>query len=448
MSNMTRTNFFLILLTGLVFISSNLYPVQVEITISKKIDRKIRITFLPFYNVSNNEAEVSTGDEIDSIVSFDIRNSGYFEQWPQTELPAKATSQSKDYKSLDYDFWLDYETEMVIKGAFQIQNDQITLELYCYDMATRSLFFSTAQSGKLSDLPYIVHTVTGKLIENVSGGRPSITTSKIAFIAQQGTEKNIFYIDYDGRNPIQVTNNNSLNLNPSWTRDGKGILFLSYFQTYPFVYLADLSARRLHPISQRPGLNAFPRMSPDGQKIAMTLSFNGNPEIYVTDASGNNPQRITYHEGVDTSPTWAPDNQRIAFVSDRSGTPQIYVINTTDQNAEPVRITYQGNYNTSPDWSPTPGSNILVYSSLYGGKNSEICLIDVETGNNRRVTTTLDSEDDPSWAPDGIHISYTLTQNYKSDIYFMDIRDCVSVRLTKGMGDCKSPSWGPEHIKE
>ncbi len=423
-------------LATILMLPPTLTAAQVEITIAKKIDRKIRITILPLYSPTSPNG--TTVRQIDSIIKFDLRNCGYFELWPKQQLPQNAMDKADNYTSLDYDFWLDYGTEMIVKGMIEQQSDTLSVQLWCFDMASRELLMRKTVSTQPSNLRFAIHTLTAQLIECVSGGRPAITTTKIAYVAQSGASKNIYYMDYDGYNTYSVTNNSSLNLNPCWTNDATGIIYVSYFQDYPFVYLKDLKTNSLQYISRKPGLNAFPRISPDGTKIALTLSFNGNPEIYVLDISGTVINRVTYNESVDTSPTWSPDGRKLAFVSDRSGTPQIYVVNY--QGGNPKRITYRGNYNTSPDWSPVTGSTIIVYASLYG-KNSELCIVDASTGNSRRITTTLESEEDPSWAPDGIHVSYTLTQNFKSDIYFMDIRDAKPVRLTHNSLSCNSSSW-------
>lgn len=428
----------------LTYVKTDLaFAKDVEITIEKTASRKIRLTLLPFVSSAPHSG---IEQEINNTAHFDLTHAGYFQIWPQEPLPADAVRRSEQYDSLDYDYWLDYGTEIVVKGMYAVNADSVTIELWSFDMATRELLLSQGISGSRAEVRTLVHSLTGMLIERFSSGRPAITLSKIAFVRQTGNTKNIFVMDYDGYNQRPVTSNASINIDPTWTPDGSGVVYMSYAEDYPFVYYENVYNQTMRVLSKRPGLNAFPAVSPDGKKIALTLSLNGNPEIYVLDFNGGIMNRVTFDPAVDTSPTWAPDNTRLAFVSDRSGTPQIYVVNS--RGGTPKRITYQGSYNTSPDWSPTPGSEIIVYSSLYG-KNAELCIVDTSTGFQRRLTTTLESEDQPTWAPDGIHISYTLTQNYRSDIYFMDVRDEIPFRITSDINDSSSPDWGPSvHIQK
>lgn len=417
---------------------------RVEITISKKIDRKTRVTLLPFFAKTSDSTDILLARELFSVLSFDLRHAGYFELWPEEKLPESVLERGIQYQAMDFDFWLDYATEIVIKGSYNISGSSVTIEMYCYDMATRSTLFARTVSGERSELRYLAHKISGAFIESLSGGRPSITTSKISYVVRKGVNSEIYVMDYDGQNPKQVTFENSLAINPEWLHDSSGFLYVSYRNGYPLLYLKNLTSSNIKLVSGKPGLNVHPAVSPDGKKIALTMSFNGNPEIYIIDLNGEILQRVTYDPAVDSSPTWAPDSRRLAFVSDRSGTPQIYV---ADYLADTVkRVTYRGTYNTSPSWNPIANSPLIVYTSMYG-KNTELYLVDINTGDTRRLTTTLESEEDPSWAPDGIHISYTLTQNYRSFIYFMDVRDCIPICLTETETDSRASSWGPAYYK-
>ena len=415
---------------------------QIEITISKKLDRKIRITILPFFSKNPDHSDILTARELYSVIKFDIKHAGYFEMWPEKEkLTEKVLDRGRNVQDIDYDFWFEHTTELVVKGSYDIQATNIVITFICFDIATRSIMLSEQVTCARNALRENTHSLCANLIKQFSAGRPTITNTSIAYVKETNGIKNIFIADYDGQNNRQLTPYSDLTINPAWNNNKTSLFYVSYIQNgYPFVFNHNLSTGQVEKISARPGLNAFPAVSPDGKKIALTLSFNGNPEIYVLNIDGSILKRVTYHPATDTSPTWAPDSNRLAFVSDRTGTPQIYVV---DYRYEKIkRVSYRGSYNTSPDWCPFKNSSLIVYSSLYG-KNSELYLLDVNNGNIKRLTTTLESEESPSWAPDGIHISYTLTQNFKSDIYFMDVRDSIAVQITDEDDNCTSSAWGP-----
>ncbi|MCD6460914.1 PD40 domain-containing protein [bacterium] len=413
---------------------------EIKITISKKLDRKIRVAILPFFAKKYDNSDILTARELYSTIKFDIKNSGYFELWPQkTKFTDKILKKGKNIDSADYDFWFEHTTELVIKGYYDIQGTEVFIKFVCFDIAAQSVILSEQIVSARKNLRTAAHSLCGKLIKLFSGARPPITNTSIAYVKEVNGIKNIFITDYDGQNARQLTFNSNLTINPAW--HNTSLFYVSYKENgYPFVFMRDLTSANIKKISARPGLNAFPAVSPDGKKIALTLSFNGNPEIYILNIDGSILKRVTYNPATDTSPAWAPESNRIAFVSDRTGTPQIYTVDY--RTGTPKRVSYRGSYNTSPDWCPTKKSSLIVYTSLYG-KNSELYLLDVNNGNIKRLTTTLESEESPSWAPDGIHISYTLTQNFKSDIYFMDVRDSIAVQITDEENNCTSSTWGP-----
>ena len=439
---MTRKNsqltYFLFIFIGLIFLSpeTSLRADEVVITISKQIKRKIRLTIVPTQSVSAESRNQAIEHELHSALLFDLTHAGYFEIWPKKRLFTPPANKPFTPNQINYDYWLNQGTEFVLGSIYDTSTGKF--EIFCYDIALRTLMYKQEGFFRADTIRANIHAHSSSFIEQFSNGRPAISTSKIAYVQKDNTAKNIFYADYDGHSPHQITFGTTLNLYPKWAADTPGLFFVSYRRDYPFIFFYNMMDKTLKTVSKQPGLNAFPVPSPDGSRIAATLSLSGNPEIYVLSTYGNILNRITYNPAVDSSPTWSPDGTHLAFVSDRSGTPQIYIVSAN--GGPPTRITYHGNYNSSPDWNPIAGSNLIAYSSLYG-KNAELCIVDISTDRTTRLTTTLPSEEDPSWAPDGWHISYTLTQHYRSDIYFMDIRDRLPVRLTDGRGIYSSSSW-------
>ncbi len=127
--------------------------------------------------------------------------------------------------------------------------------------------------------------------------------ARIAFASDRDGNIEIYVMDNHGGNQRNLTNNPDRDRSPSWSPDGKRIVFVS-----------DRDAH-VHPKRGRP-----------------------TDEIYMMDADGGNQQKLTENRVDDWAPSWSPDGKRIAFVSERDGDNplnlEIYVMDTNGANQQ------------------------------------------------------------------------------------------------------------------
>ena len=129
-------------------------------------------------------------------------------------------------------------------------------------------------------------------------------------------------------------------------------------------------------------LDLEPSWSPDGRRLAFFTGRDGNNEVYVMNADGSLPLNLTRNPMADTHPAWSPDGRRIAFVSVRDGDGEIFVMNA---NGSSVRqLTSNDVADATPAWSPD--SKRIVYSRfLGGGANFDLYVIGAD-GRGARLT--------------------------------------------------------------
>ena len=120
-------------------------------------------------------------------------------------------------------------------------------------------------------------------------------------------------MDRDGTNVRQLTSNADFDSAPSWSNDGKQILFerapagtftpgIEAQEKDVYVMRADgTDVRRL---TDSPGLDEGAEFSPDSTKIVFSSARDGQQELYVMDADGSNPRRLTDNPARDESPDW------------------------------------------------------------------------------------------------------------------------------------------------
>ena len=245
--------------------------------------------------------------------------------------------------------------------------------------------------------------------------------AQIAFMSKRDGRLNpeIYVMDTDGKNQQRLTNNRHDDWDPSWSPDGKRIIFFSNRDGHVMggiptfeIYVMDADGKNQLRITNDPNDDRSPSWSPDGERIAFVSNRDGHViggiptfEIYVMDTDGKNQQRLTNNPHGDWNPSWSPDGERIAFSSRRDGhfigdfgiTEEIYVMDADGGNQQ--RLTEGRQNDLLPSWSPD-GERIAFASDEKGNfENFEIYVMDADGGNQQRLTNNPAYDWNPSMVP-------------------------------------------------
>ena len=137
---------------------------------------------------------------------------------------------------------------------------------------------------------------------------------------------------------------------PRFSPDYKSIVYLSFLDGNPRIYIYDIGTGRQRLITESSNPTFAPRWSPDGKWILYSMAIAGNTDIYKVSSQGGQPQRLTFSPGIDIGGSFSPDGSRIVFESDRSGSQQLYVMSSNGGNER--RISFGGGRYATPEWSP------------------------------------------------------------------------------------------------
>jgi TolB protein len=111
----------------------------------------------------------------------------------------------------------------------------------------------------------------------------------------------MYVINVDGTNKKRLTTDGN---NSSWSLDGKKIVFDSKRDGKREIYIMDADGSNQVNLTNNPADDFDPVWSPDGKRIAFSSNRDGNYEIYVMDADGSNQINLTNNPADDRCPDW------------------------------------------------------------------------------------------------------------------------------------------------
>jgi TolB protein len=402
--------------------------------------QKFPIAVSPLKNLGAagaDAARLSTG--IADAMVHDLELSGWFKVLDRSAYIEDGQKTGITLGAFDFKDWSTIGAEGLVKGGFTVQGEDVTVELRLFDVYQNKERIGKRYTGRVRDFRRIAHKFVDEIIQQFTGV-PGVFNTRIAYVSNSGGRfKEIYVSHLDGSEKFQVTDNHTINLSPSWSADGRSILYSSFKDRGQTLYLFELFSGKEIKFTPRGAARYLGgKLSPDGQMVAATLESAGNSNLYLLDRSGNVIRRLTDEPGIEVSPSWSPDGKQIVYVSDRSGGPQLYILDLASGKTR--RLTYSGAYNTSPEWSPK--GERIVYTGRVGSRFT-IFSIAVDGGEPRKLTVESSDSEDPTWSPDGRFIAFSSNRAGKYHLYVMQASGENQRRLTGSGGDDTKPSWSP-----
>ena len=239
-------------------------------------------------------------------------------------------------------------------------------------------------------------------------------TGRIVFTSMRDGNPEIYVMDADGGNQVNLTNHPAYDSQPDWSPDGTKIAFVSSRDSSPSqVYVMDADGKNVIRLTDGRGGKGAPDWSPDGRKIAFSVD-EAVDHIDVMDADGRNREKL---EDEALHPSWSPDGKRIAFVSFRDGLGEIYVIGVGGQGRK--RVTHDLESKFNPSFSPD--GRRIAYDA--GHEFLHIYVVGADGRNRMRLTHNEQSPSAPAWSPDGQIIAYDVLDgtpgNFRGTIHLM-----------------------------
>lgn len=328
--------------------------------------------------------------------------------------------------------WRSIGAQFLLSGTVVRAGGQLVVEARLVDLVSGEYAFAKRYRAGISSSEVVGHTLANDLVQ-VFTGRQGPFLSRIAFISDRTGESELWVMDWNGNNQKQLTKHNSLALAPSWSPDGKQMVFTSYLRGTPAIYLLTPQEGYLKLLWDSGGVNSSASISPNGRTVAFASSIDGNVDIYTMSIDGGEAQRLTTARGIDTQPSWAPNGRQIAFTSTRSGSPQLYMMDADGSNVR--RLSFGGLFHDEPTWA-YDGTRIACTTRDEG--TFQIATIDAVT-NERKVIPAPGNNESPCFSPEGSMIAFESDRTGNPQIYITDANGVPRQLTTEGSNH--SPSW-------
>ena len=387
---------------------------------------------------TNAGSTAALGRALSAVVASDLKNNGLFKPSGPDGLPQPAFAQ---VQTPDYGTWATRNADMLVQGYVRAGGDgNLTVGCYLYDVKLKQQLAKAGWQVSPGDWRRAAHKCADMVYSRLSGESPFFD-SRIAYIAETGPKghrmKRLAVMDSDGANMRYLTSGQATALTPRYSPDYSKILYLSFLNGEPSIYIYDLATdtQRLLVRSKNPTF--APRWSPDGKWVLYSMAIGGNTDIYKIPSAGGQAQKLTDNPGIDIGGSFSPDGGQIVFESDRSGSQQIYVMNADGSNQH--RISFFGGRSATPEWSPR--GDQIAFTHIAG--NLRIAVM-TPSGQNMRYLTDSWQDEAPTWSPNGRIVQFfrTAQNSGTASIWQVDLTGRNERKLPTPVG-ASDPAWGP-----
>ncbi len=277
------------------------------------------------------------------------------------------------------------------------------------------------------------------MIEGQFGGGGS----RIAFQSQQGGGTwTIWTMGLEGKNRLQLTDDEGNDTRPRWSPDGQWLTFTSDRDGGEDMWMMRPDGSELQKLTTNALADFTGAWSPDGEWLAYHADLEGVASILKMRADGSETVRLTSEEdGHSFWPSWSPDGERLVFWTIRSDEkPEIWTMDNDGAN-QAALVTGDGSY-LDPVWSPT--SQQVAYYAYTSGA-AEIFTVDADGGTPTKVETNLPADTIlGDWSPDGEWIVLHTNWHGSNEIYRVRADGSESKRLTNSGSDDRHAAWQPK----
>lgn len=205
-------------------------------------------------------------------------------------------------------------------------------------------------------------------------------------------------------------------------------------------------------LTNNPFSDVFPAWSPDSTKVSFSSdrAEPNNADVYVMNNDGSGVTRLTNAPGEDRGASWTSDGEKIVFHSarDRDATHAFDIFIMNPDGSDQTKLLTNGAAAYACGDSET-GKIVFNSNGDLVGTNPtgdfEIYTMDIDGSNLFQVTDNLVLDSGPKWSPDCSQISFNSLDTTSLDVFRIDADGSDRTNLTNAPGVFDAFSaWSPD----
>lgn len=350
--------------------------------------------------------------------------------------------------------WSKIGVDFLIRGDVFFKKNKFIFQVFVYNINKAQQLFAKEYSLTYSrEIELLADTFSNDLVYHITGRKGLYFSKIVASYRSPSRYKEIYTMDWDGKNKKRMTFHRNLAISPSWSWNGKKLLYTAFpfhvkaRQRNPDLFIYDLKTKKRKILSYFKGVNSGGVFTPDDKKVVLSRT-NAKGGSYLVEIFANNGKLSRYLLGktsraLSVEPAVSPNGKWLAYSSNKVGKEMLYIMNLDSKKSK--RLTFAGRYNSSPSWSPD--SKTLVFAGYTKG-HYDIFSISRNGGHLKRLTSMRArggrwaNNEDPSFSPDGQMVVFSSDKTGFKHLYIMRASDGGGLKpITSGPGSYERPKW-------